>query len=70
MAPADAERIFERFTRLDDARTRDAGGTGLGLAIVRDIARRHGGDVALDVEGRSPSGSRFVVTLPRQDERT
>ncbi len=57
-----AERVFDRFVRLDDARTRDAGGTGLGLAIVRDIVRRHGGDVVVDPE-HSP-GARFVVRLP------
>lgn len=58
---ADRERIFERFTRLDDARDRDAGGTGLGLAIAREIAVAHGG--ALVVEDAAP-GARFVVTLP------
>ena len=52
--------IFERFARLDDARTRDAGGTGLGLAIVRDIIQRHGGTVTLD----SGPATRFVVALP------
>lgn len=36
------ERIFERFVRLDDARTRDEGGAGLGLALARDVATRHG----------------------------
>ena len=40
---ADRERVFHRFTRLDDARARDAGGSGLGLAIVRELVRRHGG---------------------------
>jgi len=44
---ADRERVFERFTRLDDARARDAGGAGLGLAIVRELVRRHGGSVVL-----------------------
>lgn len=60
--PADAERIFDRFVRLDDARARDAGGSGLGLAIVREVARAHGGDVSVDA---APSGgARFTVRLP------
>jgi signal transduction histidine kinase len=59
---ADAERIFERFTRLDDARSARDGGAGLGLAIARDIAERHGGSLTLDpaVSG----GARFVLRLP------
>ncbi|MDO3700321.1 ATP-binding protein [Micromonospora sp. C28SCA-DRY-2] len=44
---ADRARVFDRFTRLDDARARDAGGTGLGLAIVRELVRRAGGTVEL-----------------------
>jgi len=57
----DRERVFERFVRLDAARTRDAGGAGLGLAIVRDAVRVHGGTVAVD---RAPAGgARFVVRL-------
>lgn len=55
------ERVFERFTRLDDARSRDAGGTGLGLAIVRDLVAQHGGSVR--IEDARP-GARFVVDLP------
>ena len=47
VAPADRERVFERFVRLDEARERDAGGSGLGLAIAREIAREQGGDVVL-----------------------
>ncbi|MDM7832540.1 sensor histidine kinase [Cellulomonas edaphi] len=47
IAPADRDRVFERFVRLDDARERDAGGSGLGLAIARELARDQGGDVLL-----------------------
>ena len=58
----DRERVFERFVRLDSARSRDEGGTGLGLAIARAIARSHGGDVQLDA---SPLGGlRASVRLP------
>ncbi|MFE2063418.1 ATP-binding protein [Streptomyces sp. NPDC059467] len=58
---ADRERIFERFTRLDDARSRDLGGAGLGLAIARDIAHQHHG--TLRVEPR-PYGAGIVARLP------
>jgi signal transduction histidine kinase len=59
--PATArKRIFERFARLDEARSRHDGGTGLGLAIVKDVAERHGGMVT--VEDGTP-GARFVVQL-------
>ncbi|MEA2973046.1 MAG: hypothetical protein QOG82_1504 [Actinomycetota bacterium] len=63
VAPADRERIFERFTRLDDARGRRGtdGGTGLGLAIVREIVEAHGGRVTV---ADGSAGARFVVTLP------
>ncbi|GAB2921639.1 sensor histidine kinase [Nonomuraea fastidiosa] len=61
IAPHDRERVFERFTRLDAARSRDAGGTGLGLAIARDVAIAHGGTIR--VEDR-PGGARFVLRLP------
>ena len=61
--PADRrEVVFERFTRLDDARSASDGGAGLGLAIAREIAERHHGTLELDV-GHAP-GSRFVLTLP------
>ena len=51
------ERVFDRFTRLDDGRARDAGGTGLGLAIVRELVRRHGGTVRL-LDARPGCGPR------------
>jgi signal transduction histidine kinase len=61
--PADQrERIFERFVRLDDARSRDDGGAGLGLAIARDLARRHGG--TLTMAGREDRGAVFTLELP------
>ncbi|WP_063050200.1 sensor histidine kinase [Nocardia arthritidis] len=60
--PADRERIFQRFVRLDDARSRDEGGAGLGLAIVRDVVERHGG--AIRVIDGTAGGACFVVTLP------
>jgi two-component system OmpR family sensor kinase len=60
--PADTDRIFEPFVRLDAARARDTGGAGLGLAIARSIVVAHGG--TLTVESRPGSGSRFVVRLP------
>ncbi|MEU6824372.1 ATP-binding protein [Streptomyces atriruber] len=56
------ERIFERFVRLDDARTRDEGGAGLGLAIARDVAVRHGG--TLVVRAAPSGGALFELRLP------
>jgi two-component system sensor histidine kinase SenX3 len=64
--PADRDRIFERFYRVDRARSRATGGTGLGLAIVRNVARNHGGDVHVD--SREGEGSTFVIQLPRLRE--
>ncbi len=62
--PPDAvDRIFERFYRVDRARSRDTGGTGLGLSIVRNIASSHGGDVR--VESREGEGSTFRLRIPR-----
>ena len=58
----DLERIFERFYRVDRARSRDTGGSGLGLAIVRHVAQAHGGDVV--VESREGEGSTFTLQLP------
>jgi two-component system sensor histidine kinase SenX3 len=58
----DLERIFERFYRVDRARSRDTGGTGLGLAIVRHVLVNHGGDVSVSsIEGE---GSTFTLHLP------
>jgi signal transduction histidine kinase len=59
---ADRERVFQRFTRLDDARARDAGGSGLGLAIVRELVRQHNGTVTL---GDAEPGLRVEVRLPK-----
>jgi signal transduction histidine kinase len=69
IGPADRERVFERFTRLDDARAAGSGGAGLGLAIARDIARRHGG--SLGVADGGVAGARLVLRLPvaRQRDR-
>ena len=60
----DRPRVFERFYRVDKARSRELGGTGLGLAIVKHIVEGHEGQVW--VEGNHPAGSRFVVRLPTQ----
>ena len=58
------ERIFERFYRVEKARSRDAGGTGLGLAIVRHIALLHGGSV--EVESHAGEGSVFRLLIPKE----
>ncbi len=62
ISPEHSKRIFERFYRVDRARSREMGGTGLGLAIVKHLARAHGGEVS--VESTPGEGSTFVVELP------
>ena len=64
---SDRARIFERFVRLDSARSRDAGGSGLGLAIVAEVAAAHGGSVS--VQDSTLGGARFELELPRSTDR-
>ena len=61
----DLPRVFERFYRVDRARSRETGGTGLGLAIVRHVAENHGGEVT--VQSELSAGSTFAVRLPVAD---
>jgi two-component system phosphate regulon sensor histidine kinase PhoR len=63
--PEDQPRLFERFYRVDKARSRELGGTGLGLAIVKHLVRAHGGEVR--VESQLAQGSTFLFTLPVDD---
>ena len=58
----DLERVFERFYRVDRARSRQTGGTGLGLAIVRHVAQNHGGEVT--VVSHEGEGTTFTLFLP------
>jgi signal transduction histidine kinase len=61
--PQDRERVFERFVRLDAARSAESGGSGLGLAIVAELVHAHGGTITI---GDSPlGGARLEVLLPR-----
>jgi two-component system sensor histidine kinase SenX3 len=55
-------RVFERFYRVDPARSRETGGTGLGLSIVRHVAANHGGSVA--VESKEGEGTVFTLEVP------
>jgi two-component system phosphate regulon sensor histidine kinase PhoR len=66
IAPAHIHRIFERFYRVDRARSRALGGTGLGLAIVKHLARAHGGEA--NVSSSPGQGSTFTIELPHSGE--
>jgi two-component system sensor histidine kinase SenX3 len=67
IAPADQERVFERFFRVDKARSRATGGTGLGLAIVKHIAANHNGSIRL--WSRRGTGSTFTLSIPAYTDR-
>jgi two-component system sensor histidine kinase SenX3 len=62
IAPADQERVFERFFRVDKARSRATGGTGLGLAIVKHVAANHNGSIRL--WSQPGTGSTFTLSIP------
>jgi len=66
ISDADQARIFERFYRVDPARSRVTGGTGLGLSIVKHVVGNHGGDIS--VWSSSGVGSTFTIRLPKADE--
>lgn len=63
--PADRERVFDRFTRLDEARSRRSGGVGLGLPIAKEIVTAHGGSIAV---ADAAKGARIVIRLPLASE--
>jgi two-component system sensor histidine kinase SenX3 len=66
IAQRELDRVFERFYRVDPARSRDTGGTGLGLAIVRHVAQNHAGEVI--VTSQEGEGSTFTLRLPAQSK--
>lgn len=66
IAQADQQRVFERFFRVDAARSRETGGTGMGLTIVREIAEGHGGDVS--VWSEPGQGSTFTLRIPALED--
>jgi two-component system sensor histidine kinase SenX3 len=63
----DQDRVFERFYRVDRARSRETGGTGLGLSIVKHVVENHGGTVL--VQSELGSGSSFVIRIPAASVR-
>ena len=63
ISPQDASRIFDRFYRIDKARTRQVGGTGLGLSIVKFIVEMFGGEIS--VSSKPGEGVAFIFTVPR-----
>jgi signal transduction histidine kinase len=65
--PAERDRVFERFVRLDSARSRSGGGAGLGLAIVAEVVAAHGGGVSID--DRPGGGTTLTVALPQHTNR-
>lgn len=65
LTPEDQERVFERFYRVDAARSRQTGGTGLGLSIVKHVASNHGGEVTL--WSQPGQGSTFTLRLPEME---
>jgi two-component system sensor histidine kinase SenX3 len=68
IAPEHQQRVFERFFRIDQARSRATGGTGLGLAIVKHVAANHGGDVQL--WSKPGTGSTFTLRIPAHPDST
>jgi two-component system sensor histidine kinase SenX3 len=66
LKPEDQDRVFERFYRVDAARSRQTGGTGLGLSIVKHVVENHGGEVT--VWSQPGKGSTFTVRLPEMEQ--